>query len=90
MIKILTVLLVLLNTICYAQDKKKIIELKNERTDITLKDFYISGVIDGRQNQDNIGFALVGKFNKKVILDLDKGLEKSMNQKLLSSKLIEV
>jgi hypothetical protein len=75
---ILVVIMILLSSSTYAQDKRKIIELKNESTDITLKDFYISAVIDGRQNKDNIGFALVGKFNKKVIVDLEEGLAKSV------------
>ncbi len=41
--------------------------------------FYIQSVIDGRGNTSEIGFVHKGSFNKKIQVDLQNGLEKSLN-----------
>jgi hypothetical protein len=81
--RILIVLFVIFNSFCYSQEK--VIELKNEPVEIEINDFYISVVIDGRQNQENIGFVQTGIFNKKVKADLVGGVESSIYQYLKTS-----
>ncbi|RKY47374.1 MAG: hypothetical protein DRP88_04610 [Candidatus Neomarinimicrobiota bacterium] len=81
--RILIILFVIFNTVCYSQ--KKLIELKNEPDKIEINDFYISKVIDGRKNQENIGFIQIGLFNKKIDADLAGGVENSIYQYLQNS-----
>lgn len=78
-----SVLLIILGSIGYAQEK--IIALKNDPIDMDVAGFYISDVIDGRKNQENIGFAQVGMFNRVVDVDLEGGVEKSVFNYLTES-----
>ena len=85
--KILIVLFIFFHILSYGQ--KKLIELKNEPVDIKLNGFYISSVIDGRENHDNIGFVRVGMFNKKVNADLSGGVEHSVLNYINNSLIVD-
>src|SRR6056297_2350434 len=74
--RILIVVFVILSLSGYSQ--KKIIELSWVPVDIQMNGFYISDVIDARENQDNIGFIQTGTDNKTVAVDLKNGLESSV------------
>lgn len=71
--------------IAMCNGQQKLITLKNEPLTIPVKGFYILDVIDGRENQNNIGFALVGMFNKKVDVNLVGGTENAILKYLKNS-----
>lgn len=60
-----TLLLILLSLPCLADDSF-IVSLQMQPMSISDNRFYIQEVIDGRIDQSNIGFVMVGAFNKKV------------------------
>lgn len=54
--------------------------LKNSLIRLPKQEFFLQSVIDGRGNNENIGFVMKGAFNKRVDADLFGGLEKSFGE----------
>lgn len=74
--RLVVILFVTLSAVAYSQEKW--IELKHEAVKTETNGFYISGVIDGRQNRDSIGFVQTGLADKSVSAHLYGGLENSL------------
>lgn len=64
---VITQLLILFSLPCFAKDLDSFsVNLPAQPMSISDNRFYIQEVIDGRIDQSNIGFVMVGAFNKKV------------------------
>jgi hypothetical protein len=70
--KLLFILVLFSTAEIRAQDFRII--LRNEPPPITIDDFYISSVVDGRVFRGNIGFVIIGPLNRKVPANLSGGL----------------
>ena len=60
--------------------QNELIELKSSLIRLPNQSYYLETVVDGRGNQNDIGFIMKGSFNKKVKADLKGGVVPSLNQ----------
>jgi hypothetical protein len=60
--------------------QNELIELKSSLIRLPNQSYYLETVVDGRGNQNDIGFIMKGAFNKKVKADLKGGVAPTLNQ----------
>jgi len=82
---LITVFFISIGIGLHAKDKIFYIELVHELFTIENCDFYISTVLDERNDTTSIGFAQIGAFNKKVPAKLIGGVENSFFDFISSS-----
>lgn len=85
--QILTFLLLIVS-IVDLNGQNNIIELNHEKFAIPGQNFFITEVIDGRRDKENIGFVQLGAFNKKVTAYFKNGLENSLNAYFTESQTV--
>lgn len=61
-----------------ANGQEKFITLQREPLAMSNRAFYVKGIADARANPNDVGFAQVGLFNKKVLVKFEAGIKREL------------